>query len=100
MAKGEPYRLIGSPPVGAPRPRGRHRQDVYKLLYVCRSSPYTTAVAKDATGRISTAATEPPIHSPHVSEPVTANPPNAPASMTASSSTTAKAAVRNTSSKW
>src|SRR5215203_4920163 len=37
---------------------------------------------------------------PQISEPVSASPHTAPASMTASSSTTAKAAVRNTSSKW
>ena len=70
-----------------------------RCFYTRRSSPYTSAVANDAIGRISTAATEHPIHSPQVSEPVTANPPNAPASMTASSNTTAKAAVKNTSSK-
>jgi hypothetical protein len=71
-----------------------------RRFYTRRSSPYTSAVAKVAIGRISTAATEPPIHSPQVSEPVTANPPNAPASMTASSKTTAKAAVKNAKTPW
>jgi hypothetical protein len=81
-------------------PRIMCLRKVRMLLYKCRSSLYASAVAKDATGRISTAPTEPPIHSPQVSEPVTVSPPNAPASITVSSSTTAKAAARNTNSKW
>src|SRR5947209_15835234 len=71
------------------------------LLYELRESrPYPSAVAKAANGRISVSTTVPPTHSPHVSEPKTTSPTNAPTSVTASSTITAKAAVRNTTSKW
>jgi hypothetical protein len=45
-------------------------------------------------------AIEPPSHCPHVSEPETSSPTAAPAWIATSSNTVAKAAVRNTSSKW
>src|SRR5215203_4744501 len=61
--------------------------------------PYASAVAKEAKGRIRMTATEPPAHSPHVSELETRNPTNAPKLNTDSSSITAKVAVRNTNSK-
>ena len=61
--------------------------------------PYASAVAKEARGRIRMTATEPPAHSPHVSELDTRSPTNAPKLNTDSSSITAKVAVRNTNSK-
>src|SRR4051794_17644738 len=60
---------------------------------------YAIEVVRAANGRISTAGSEPPIQSPHVSEPVTNSPVHAPTCMATSSKTKARVAVLKTNQK-
>lgn len=67
-------------------------------MHVARRT-YATEVVRAANGMIGNAAIEPPSHSPHVSEPVTKSPTNAPAWIPVSSKTKARVAVLKTNQK-
>lgn len=72
----------------------------FVLLFVrVASRTYATEVVRAANGMINELAIVPPSHSPHVSEPVTRYPANAPAWTVTASKMKARVAVQNTSRK-